>query len=243
MTLLAGELRWEEVLAAAAAAGIALWLVPGKGKAWNLASAILCLLSVWLSVRLLGEFSPETQNKWTALILLLLAAYGANKGRRETAEGGILLLWLLAILVGGMLISGFQEIRWENICTSYQENSSTWKWVLLLMVLYLSVCTDQMAAKKEIRKRWEITAFYASAVSLTVQGVLGDFRENTGMRLYELSRSIQYLGGMKRYESLIILSVILGFYLWISYIARGMIDRIENIRKEIRNRKKIEKTG
>ena len=243
VTLLAAELRWEEVIISAAAAGILLLTAPGKSMIWNVAVIILCVASALQSMRMLSNFSPETESCWIAVILLILGIYGACKGKKETAEGGILLLRLLGILLGGLLLSGFPEIRWENINNEYGNSSPRWFCISLTIVLYLTVCVNQQTAKKEAVKTWGIIILYAAAVSLAVQGMLGNYRENTGMRLYELSINVQYLGGMKRFESLIILSVLLGIYLWISYLVRKIADRTEQIRNEIKNRKKIEKTG
>lgn len=201
------------ILMSAAALLLGKWVHYGEG--W-----ILCIQRIWAA--LLIAFVMEWSNAYwegqaftpaVPYILLALAVWTTSvKGK--TVRIGCVLLIPLALLLGGVLLSGVPEVRME-----YLEPS----WYLPDPMLFSVLLLPNLHSSKRSH-RW-ILPGGALAASVVTVGVLSEkisLKVSSG--IYELSRSLSFLGLAERFESLVAAAMTMGFYLSMTYLLEPIDD-------------------
>ena len=224
---LAAGCTWMEASAAVLLACLMqILLKSGKGKEKTSRSlaAVRRLLSaagIISGMRLLNRYSPETGNPWVPIILLILAAVTVRREKKGSIQGGIILLWLNGILFAAILLSGITEIRWKNL--AWEEIGFKWETACdLLGALLISGTGRPISGEKEpqiSRLPWKALGAGAILWGLCGQGILSaQIQRSVLDPLYEINRSTRLLGTLKRFESLSILAVMLGYYQWMVFL-------------------------
>ena len=157
----------------------------------------------------------QKEMEWVILILLTLAVLQAAKGEQETIYGGLILWWFTAFLLGSVLISAAAEVKidqWQG----QNKGSHLEKNVLLLSLLLLPCFIE----KKKTRGKAELGLFLVPVLcAVSVQGVLSpQLWEESKAPFYDVSRSIRLYGMLERMEAIAWLGLMLGTYLYLSFL-------------------------
>ena len=184
----------------------------GKKKTWEkwICTAV-CILAAGRALTLMGSCWPKQKDiQWVMLILLGLSGLLAAKGKESAVQGAILLWWLTAFLLGSVLLSSVPEIGIKNL-TNYYDRDNTVKLLTILLLPSL--------AERERKTGGVSLVAMPLAFSICVQGVLsGAVAAESRAPFYELSRSIRLYGVMDRMEALAWLGLMLGTFLYLSFL-------------------------
>ena len=222
---LAAALPWYRTLEVwLLAAGIRTFF--GKTRAeGGLTDGLLAVLCLWAAGLSMGWMETcwqgEVEVRWILILLLLLSAWMAAKGRTETAFAGIFLWWPLAILFGSVLGSAVPEITWENL-REYDSAVPGIREARLLSLLLIPGIAGRQGTQRDALIPQGSAVLLISACA---QGVLGirEIREESAP-FYMLSRSVRLYGLFQRMEALAWLGLMLGTFLALSYLLRGAMD-------------------
>ena len=193
----------------------AILLLPQVGWLWSSAAVVIALLLVrfaqvgaftlpWnflalgASADLLCEAFPNS-NILIGLLLLLLAAYAASKGREIVLRVAAIVFFLHIILYG--LLLGFSLPNAEISFAAPQKPFA------LLSVLAVVPCAMLAPEKKS---GWKVVGAIAVFIVLTSLVGKGDF--------YAAMKSVSILGAMERLEPLVSVSVTMGGFCLLSML-------------------------
>ena len=230
--LLAAKCTWVEAMGAALLCAImqsALERMPEGKPTWL--RWLPAELGILQGLSLLQDFWQwEEPGIWPGVILLVLAIWGGSKAGIH--QGSIVLLWLTGILLASVLLSAVPEIRIRNLRTDVW---SLERPAALLGVLLLTGMGGRQGRRETGRERslpWLELGAVAVITSLCVQGTLStEVLREPGDPFYEVSRSVRFLGSLKRFESLAILGILLGMWLWFTCLLRLLWERKEEKRE------------
>lgn len=170
------------------------------------------LQGLW-SIGILAELISWAGHCWPGgentvhipVLLMLLALFMAGKGRERTRQGAGILWWLILALMLPTGIAGIREIRWETL-----RHPLAWGNPALPAILLLPGMTRGSG-----KHLW----IPAMAASVIVQGVIWGIAGESP--IYEMSRSLNLFGTVKRFESLTAIGMTLGYFLTMSYVLLG----------------------
>ena len=191
--------------------------VQAGGTRWKITGAIQWL---WMLL-VVAEFLHWIMLCWPGysdyrgapLILLVLSALSAAKGEENCARTGSVLLWIIAFLLGAVLISGIKEIEWQNLKPQWRMQTAYLSFVMLLPAMGTGMGT----AKRNS------LLIYGLLVSLVTTGFMSmPLIEKMHAPFYKMSESISFLGVGKRFESLAAVGMTLGYFALVSYLLRVM---------------------
>ena len=218
---LAAGCSWPVALTAGAAGILIGWIGSGKRAhaPWLCAIQwLVCVSAAGAGMHWMESFW-QAGGSWGPLILLALAAWAAAK--TVTVQAGVLLLWFVGFLLGSVLLSAIPEIRLENL--TFGPEANEWERGLQLMgVILLTGMVE--SSSDESRKRsggfpWLELAGYAVLCAVCTQGVLSrSIASEAASPFYELSRSVRFYGTFQRFESLAVMGMMLGMFLYLSYL-------------------------
>lgn len=154
---------------------------------------------------------PDHRNYYVVpLAILLLAACSLQKGRKSTINAAGVLFWVIAFLVGAVLISGIREIRWENLKPRWKMQTAYYVVVMLIPVMAQGM--------KPRFGNWKIPTL-GIVVSVIISGVLSlQYVAKLSAPFYEMSRSLSLLGIGERFESLCAVGMTLGYFALMTYL-------------------------
>lgn len=218
---LAAGCSWPVALAAGAAGILIGWIGSGKRDRAPWLCAIqwlVCVVAAAEGMHWMQSFW-QSGGSWVPLILLALAAWAA--GKTATVQAGILLLWFVGFLLGSVLLSAIPEIRLENL--TFRPEVNEWERGLRLMgVILLTGVVESPSDERHKRSRgfpWLELAGYAVLCAVCTQGVLSwPIASKAASPFYELSRSVRFYGAFQRFESLAVMGMMLGMFLFLSYL-------------------------
>lgn len=210
---------WLSLLILGTVCGIILSLLPEESGITN--SKALCALElVWIIV-LLSQLLPLSARYWPGprselvipVVLLSLGAYGCS--RRASRVAGVL-FWILVVIYAPVVIAGVKDIQLRWIMPQSMELSA---WVI--PVLLLPACSGFMPAETRTGKGWYIgIVIFALALWLITPGVLSpEIAAGLQTPFRELSRGLT-IGAASRFESLIGVTVTLGWFALASFLIR-----------------------
>lgn len=175
----------------------------------------------WLSL-ILGEVLqwlklcwPDSPSALAApLVLLLLAAWTAGKGKEQASRAGSVLFWFLTLLLGAVLLSGVKEIRLDNLRPVWKMQGAH----LITVFLIPAMGTSLTGSRRSWRPKAGILML-GILLSTVTSGVLSlKAAAEAPSAFYELSRSLRLLGIAERFESLVAAGMTLGYFALLSYL-------------------------
>lgn len=155
---------------------------------------------------------PSHSNpKAAALILLALCIWANCKGRQRGARIGCILIWPVGFLLGLILVSAAPEVRLQNLYPSWEMPDAALVTILLLPAMY--------TRQKTGAGFYTGLLGFALFVSVITAGVLSPgISSMMGTGVYELSRSISFLGVSQRLESVAAVGMSIGYFGGIGYL-------------------------
>ena len=178
--------------------------------------AIVSVLTLGQALGMMENCWPKQRDMgWVMLLLLILAAIQAGKGKEAAVQGGLLLWWLTALLLGSVLVSAIPEIKPAKLLRWQREISWTEMGELLILLLIpAALKLDQASGKTEPR-----LLLLPVLCALCTQGVLGLHGAGESRApFYELSRTVSFYGLLERMEALAWLGLMLGTYLYMTFL-------------------------
>lgn len=182
--------------------------LPGAGRCYSgWGKYAQGLWSIVVAAQVMGWtgtcWEDEAAAAWAPLVCLAVALWLAAKGPKalENAAG---VLGLLQLGLGAaVLLAAVGEVRLQNLTPRLIWPSG---WLLVLLLL------------PEERKRKSLAGPWAVLCSLVTVGVLGYVGEKG---FYEMSKSIAFLGAVKRLEALAAVGLTAGFVLLLAKLLEG----------------------
>ncbi len=196
----------------------------------------LCMVAAAEGMRWMGSFwAHQPGGSWVSLILLGLAVWAA--ARTASVQAGVLLLWFVGFLLGSVAVSAIPEIKAVNLLPG--KVTEEWEQGLrLLGVILLPGLVESPVDEKQKRSGrfpWVAMGAFALLCSICTQGVLSArIASMAASPFYELSRSVRFYGAFQRFESLAAMGMMLGMFLYLSYLCT--IGREAGQHVGIRNR-------
>lgn len=155
---------------------------------------------------------PSHSNpKAAALILLALCIWANCKGRQRGARIGCILIWPVGFLLGLILVSAAPEVRLQNLYPSWEMPDAALVTILLLPAMYTRQKTGAGFYTGLLGFAFFVSVITAGVLSPGISSMMG-----TGV--YELSRSISFLGVSQRLESVAAVSMTIGYFGGIGYL-------------------------
>lgn len=146
--------------------------------------------------------------------LLLLAAWTASKGSGVSSRAGNLLRFFLAVLIGGVLLSGLGDIRFPNLKPQWRMNSA---YVVTLFLLPAAAACGT-GEKSGGKSKLAILLFAVGTAAVTSGVLSAGYAARQDSAFFELSRSAELLGTARRFESLAALGMTLGYYVFLTFL-------------------------
>ena len=237
---LASGCSWPVALAAGVAGGLIGWAGSGKRDCapWLCAIQWLtCIAAAAEGMHWMESFW-QSGGSWVMLILLALAAWAAAK--TVTVQAGVLLLWFVGFLLGSVLLSAIPEIRLRNL--TFGPEADEWEQGLRLMGVILLTGMVESPSDEGHKRRsgfpWMELAGHAVLCAVCTQGVLSHpIASEAVSPFYELSRSVRFYGAFQRFESLAVMGMMLGMFLYLSYLCTigGQAGKQAGIQKRMAN--------
>ena len=134
----ASGLPWMDVCwVSLLSAGIRRWISSQKlQQKLPLLCSIIGLLAAAQALVLMENCWPKQKDTdWIMMILLILGAIQAEKGEKSTIQGGLLLWWFTAFLLGSVLISAIPGVNITEL--GLWKGSKPWKKIRELLILLL----------------------------------------------------------------------------------------------------------
>lgn len=146
--------------------------------------------------------------------LLLLAAWTASKGSSVSSRAGNLLRFFLAVLIGGVLLSGLGDIRLTNLRPQWRMNSAH----IVTLFLFPAAAAWGTGGKSGGKSKLAILLFAVCTAAVTSGVLSAGYAARQASAFYELSRSAELLGTARRFESLAALGMTLGYYVFLTFL-------------------------
>lgn len=171
---------------------------------------------------------PNYGNYHTApLILLTLAGLSVTKGAEKSARAAGVLLWVIALLLGTILLSGIQEIEWKNLQPQWQMQTAYF--IVVMLIPAMGVGLSRTKGKYAI-------LLYSTLVSVITTGVMSVVLiEQMSAPFYEMSKSISFLGVGRRFEGLAAMGITIGYFALLAYLLTVTANAWEMGRRQKRS--------
>lgn len=178
---------------------------------------LVLLQVVWATV-VLSEIMHWSCDCWQGgreilaipLVLIALALWLTEKGKEAEKRAASLLRYFLIGLLSFVLLSAGKEIKIGNLRPAWQLKDGSLITVLLLPAL--QPVTQRNTGKGK-------TLFFALLFSVVTTGVLSlQTALQTNSPFYEMSRSLSFLGTVKRFESLTASAMTLGYFILFCFL-------------------------
>ena len=180
---------------------------------------------LWLSI-VLSQVLQYSADCWPTgerafptvpLVLLTLATISALKGGKSTANGIGVLFWVIAFLLGIVIIAGIPAIKVKHI----MEPEYTVKAHMLLIFL-LPAVVSFLEWKRNLKLPLILVVLLSSGVAAWTSGILSlEISETVTWSFYEAAKSVQLLDVAKRLEALVSAGVTVGNYALYSFLLCG----------------------
>lgn len=189
---------------------------------WTALNRLLCTLAAAQGMELMAECWPrETEIGWVMLILLGLAFLMARQGFQKNVQGGILLWWFTAALIGSVVFSGLLQLDPEKI--SLDGLAAMGERELILFEVLVVPCIFERKGEKS----QGLLILLPVICGVSAQGILGKAAFSVKAPFYDLSRSIRLLGVFDRMEAMAWLGLMLGAFLYLSALTVGALGQQE----------------
>ena len=175
---------------------------------------ILCGLQYLYIIVLLSQLLPHAAASWPGdnypavpLVLLILAAWSAQKGASAAARVGCVLFWLVLLFYLSLMGAAAEQVDPGNWAFSIGSIEP------LPLVLLLLPCGALVLRKIEngTPRLWLIGVFLLLSCLIT-QGAAPELLKRTADPLYELSRGIRAFGIAQRFEALLSAAMTTGWF-------------------------------
>lgn len=222
VAIIAGGCSWQEVLVIGGLCTLACWFVLNcvknvTGNRW------LCVVQILWSVAVLGTMSRWTDQAWPTgesypavpIILLLLAAAASNTGAEKSARIGGVLFWVIALIYGGVILAGSEDLRIE-IHTVREKVD-----MRLIPVFLVSALAVYLPVSEKRGSHLGMTGILVMGIAFAVCVTGGLSSEVQGIEenpFYEWIRSLSLAGTAQRFESVVSAGLTMGWFLLYSYL-------------------------
>ena len=192
-----------------------VWRSKWEPKRWQ------CPLLLFYIIIVIGEMTHGSAESWpegnsypaVPLILLVLAAWSAQKGPSAAARVGTVLFWVVLIMylvVFGAAVKDV-ELKW------LQPHGRTPDPMGLLLLLTPAAAACLLRSGEKCGPRLTLPAIVALCAGLITAGVLSPaVADKTDGAFYEMSRSIYLMGSARRFEALISAGMTVGWFAMLS---------------------------
>ena len=207
--------NWIGTLIGGSVVSLLVWLSLRLGDHWN-GSVYRIVQCIWLSV-VLSQLLGYSADCWPTgertfpvvpLSLLTLATISAHKGSECTAKGVCVLFWIMAGLLGIVVISGIPEL---NLAFLEPRNALVKPQILFLYLL--PSLTGFFKYKIKSVYPFGVLIVFGVCISVWICGILSQQIANVAVwPFYESAKSVQFLNIAKRLESLVSAGVTIGNY-------------------------------
>lgn len=211
---------WTTVAITAVACGSMVWLVqrwgaqPGR---WLSAISFLYIIIVT------GELLPSAAHIWPGgeqypavpLIILVLAAWSAQKGPSAAARVGSVLFWAVLLMYLVVFGAGVRSVRWEWLRP--EQGEVCWTGVVLFLI---PAAACALTRKKD---RWSLRLalpgiFTVIASVITVGVMSPSLTSQTNNAFFEMSRSLELFSVARRFEAVISAGMTVGWFASLSLL-------------------------
>lgn len=179
----------------------------------------LFIYIVLLLSQLLGSVSaiwPSGEREpWVGLILLAVAAFSAQKGISAAARVGTVLFWTVLILYLTVFVAGTKEVNLPWLAPRWHLPDEMGLSVLLVPLM--SVCLLKADGQKGTRL-FLVPLFIVAAALLTTGILSPAVAINTPNAFFEMSRSINLFGIVRRFEAMICAGMTVGWFALMSLL-------------------------
>lgn len=154
---------------------------------------------------------PNHENYYVVpLTILLLAAVSVSRGSEAAGRVAAILYWVLAGLLGTVLLSGIKEIKLVNLMPQWKMQTAHLIVVMLIPVMGIGIEANN--------HKKGIVAFGAAVAAIT-SGVLSlGLIEKMYAPFYEMGKSLSVLGIGQRFESMVAAAMTMGYFALISFL-------------------------
>ena len=237
----AGRCHWVLVLFTGALCSvICQYVLEAKENAVCRAVWYNGLQFIWLGVAL-GEMVKWSALCWpsdsgiaAALILLILAAAAAVCGKERIAGVCSVLMWGIAILYIILLAAGISNLHpeWLNVREPLLED-----YPVGLIFIFLIPLGKRMLCPSKSKKAWigmgTMVLFGTLLAIWTIGGLSQSGSRSYAFPFYEFGKSLQLVGSVKRFESLIAVALTAGFFALESMLLTISAELAENVKQGI----------
>ena len=160
---------------------------------------------------------PNNSNYHAApLLVLALAAYSLGKGKRVNCYIASVLFWVVALLLGSVLLSGLGEMRIENLKPQWQMQTAYYIVVMLIPAM--------VSEAKNNGIEWEAGTL-GVMTSVITTGVLSlNYIERTKGPFYVMTRALSMFDTAEHFESFAAAGMTLGYFALISVLLQTTSD-------------------
>ena len=207
--------NWPGILVWGSVLSLLIWLSLRFGEHWD-GTVYHFAQCLWLSV-ILSQLLGYSANCWPTgehtfpvvpLSLLLLATLSACKGSDCTAKGVCVLFWIMAALIGVVVIAGIPELNIAFL----QPKAPTIKSQMFLVYLLPALSGFFQCKSKRIYP-FVVVVIMGTLVSAWICGILSpEIAYITPWPFYESAKGVQIFDIAKRLESLVSVGVTVGNY-------------------------------
>ena len=158
----------------------------------------------------------QSENGWAVpLIMLVLAAWSAQKGPSAAARVGCVLFWFVLVIYLIVLGAGVKDVHLLWL----KPSGTKVEW--LGMVVLLLPCAASVLLKSG--EKWGVRlvlpmAFAVTATMVTVGVLSASVASSIWDPFYEMSRSLSLLGVAKRFEAVVSAGMTVGWFALISLL-------------------------
>ena len=240
----AGRCHWVLVLFTGALCGaICRYVLESKENSVCQAVWYNVLQYIWLGVAL-GEMVKWSALCWpsdseiaAALILLILAAAAALCGKARIAGVCSVLMWGIAILYIILLAAGISNLHpeWLNVREPLLK-----EYPVGLIFIFLLPMGKRILCQAKSKRVWigmgTMVLFGTLLAIWTIGGLSESGSRSYAFPFYEFGKSLQLVGSVKRFESLIAVALTAGFFALESMLLTISADLAENVKQGIGQR-------
>ena len=232
LALIAGGVSWPVVALSGLVCLTVCW---GLGKIAVRQNKWLCAAQFLWIAAVLGNIAGWITESWPVenaypavpLVLLALGAGAAAGGAEKAARAGSALFWLLAIAYSITLLAGIDEVDVRLIKPAGMPDGR-------LILVFLIPALISLVPGRRQPTRWLVAVLgFAVAVSVVITGCLSSaVAETVPVPFYEWVRGLSLLGSVQRFEAVISVAVMMGWFALISFLlstARDMMACVKPV--------------
>ena len=170
---------------------------------------------------LLGTLSAESAKGWpigdnfpaVPLILLVLAAWSAQKGVSAAARVGCVLFWFILLMYLALFGAGVKNVQFHWI----KPTSGRINWLSAIVLLTPAAAAVFLRNEDAFKPRLLLTGVFAICAALITAGTLSPQVANRMENaFYEMTRSLSIMGVARRFEAVVSAGVTVGWFLLLS---------------------------